>query len=354
VTNGESPSLAVVRVVVAGGPFVENEILSLAFGDPTLARVASHRVASEPAANEPFAYAVPEVVSASVLAGDGPYVAGDVLTLAFVDSKCARIFRPPSVTTSPSPVVLAHVVALETMPPASIVTPPARGVAARKRNGALCLSLRWTPEDARRFIAMTDKLFTVERLGWYRHSLAARLLVADAVSLSDAGASLEANAQLETLRSCASEALGAPLLSVFMPHFTVDKAWLASLEPASLHSAIAGLRATLVPYLEERSTLETTDTAFLSGTIARDEWDLVPVSSVEAFLALLIPQRAADANVSQRVGEYRAALIELFGQTAQSSSTVRLKAMTTANHVLDERLWNLAGALQDACGASVA
>jgi hypothetical protein len=28
--------------------------------------------------------------------------------------------------------------------------------------------------------------------------------------------------------------------------------------------------------------------------------------------------------------------------------------MTSANHVLDERLWNLAGALQDACGMRVA
>lgn len=353
-TNGEPPSLAIVRVIVAGGPFAENEVLSLAFVDPTLARVVSHCVSSEPVGYERDTYAVPEVVAVSVLAGDGPYAAGEALTLAFVDPKRTRVFRPPSVTTPPSPVALARVVALEITPPALVVTPPARGVAALGRTGELCLSLRWTPEDARRFIAMTDKLFTVDRLGWYRHSLAARLLVADTLRLPDARASLEANAQLETLRNCASEALGAPLLAVFMPHFTVDKAWLASLEPPSLARSIAALRATLAPHLCERPVSEFSDPAFLSGTILRAEWDGAPAASVEAFLALLIPQQAADANVTLRVGEYRAALLELFGQTAQTSPTVRLKTMTAANHVLDERLWNLAGALQDACGASVA
>jgi hypothetical protein len=92
----------------------------------------------------------------------------------------------------------------------------------------------------------------------------------------------------------------------------------------------------------------------LQGTILRHEWDAAPATSLDAFLPLLIPQRALDRNVAQRLLEYRAALIELFSQMAQTSRTVRLKQMTTANHVLDERLWNLAGALQDAFGARVA
>jgi hypothetical protein len=335
------PQLALVRVLSNGGPYRREDVLSVAFADPAIGRVLAHR--SEGSANADWKSGdVPEAVLATFLREASPFAFDETVVLSFSNPVLARIVR--LATTRSAPLYAAdpeQIVQIEETPAPS--RPP------------LMLFLRWSTDDARRFIAVVDKLFTVDRLGWYRHSLALRLLLADSLAFdADADTVAEANRRLETVRTTAADALNAPLLSAFMPQFTIDAAWLDAIEPPSLGKALSALRKCIDPHLCERPVAATECDAMLCGAISRHEWNAAPAASLDAFLPLFIPHEATDRNVAHRVQEYRHALLELFGQMAQTSKTVRLKQMTSANHVLDERLWNLAGALQDAYGTRVA
>lgn len=356
------PYLASLRVVVGGGPYAAGDIVSIAFNDPIIGRLASVQVGRE----QPRVAAalqvpnLPHVISGRLLSAVGPYEADDILVLSFIDPSLARLFPiiPPengechpqvAVQEAAGPVAASP---LEFATAEPKFTPESPSVArGTSKNAAPLLLLHWSLDDARRFISVVDKLFTVDRLGWYRHALAMRLLLASEIVISDQAAIAEINRRLDDLRSAATDALNAPLLSAFMPHFSIDVAWLESIEPPSLTDAVARLRQSLGPHVAAAPILhETGVEAMLSGAILFEEWSAVHPTNIDAFIPLLIPHHAADPAVTQRVGEYRCTLLDLFGQMAHASAAVRFKQMTSANHLLDERLWNLAGAFQDAYG----
>jgi len=205
-------------------------------------------------------------------------------------------------------------------------------------------------EEARRFIAVVDKLFTVERLGWHRHTLAMRLLLPDNIVLGRQS-SHDVLSLLESLRTAATEALNVPLLTAFMPHFSADATWLASLETPALLAAAT----TLHDLIERQGGVEfeaPRNTPELIGSIAPEEWASWASAGTNAFLALLWPNGARHPAVAQRLTDYRSALLELLGQMAQAPTAVQSSQMAQSNPVLDDRLWNLAGAFQDAWGVN--
>src|SRR5665213_2242320 len=325
------PYLVLIRVLTPGGPYSEGQILSLAFSDPTIGRVCSHGAPSDAHQAElRVAGLVPESISVAIVSPAGAYKSDDILTLSFVNPALVRIHPPPTRETFAIPV-------------------PPRGLAATELRGVVVRS-RWSGEAARRFVAVIDKLFTVDRLGWYRHSLAMRMLLPDELVLPDPDIGMEAGRQLASLRSAATEALGGPLLAALVPQFAIDSSWLESIETPTLAKALAGVRESVAPHITvELGTLGEPDSPdILVGTIRFAEYQAARNEGADAFIPLLIPQRSTHEVLSQRLREYRSALLELFGQTARTSTSVRLKQMTIPNHVLDDRLWNLAGALQDA------
>ncbi len=229
--------------------------------------------------------------------------------------------------------------------------PPLRSYAPR--NGRVTVRLEWKSDRLRRFVQVVDKLFTIDRLGWYRHSLAMRLLIPDEIACDDMLASVEAMRHLQALRAAAVESLGKPLLAACMPGFSITSEWLETLESSREARAIAGLREALLPFADDdEDSIETPsgDALSTNGTIARRELLPESATSVEAFLPLLIPTTARDAALGLRLAEYRRLLIELFAQTARAGEPVRLHQMAQPNHSLDDRLWQLVGAAAEAFG----
>jgi hypothetical protein len=339
------PQLAVVRVTMGGGPYRTDDLLTLAFVDPEVARLLKHGDANE---REPFRDVpdplVPETISVEVVRSAPPHERNARLLLSFIDPTLTRVFPANGTTQHIEPA----------QGPASIpeaLPQPLKTRAAETLPAAhavLCYA-RWNEPEARRFIAVVDKLFTIDRLGWYRHVLAMRLLLPDEILLSETERSTEATIHLASLRTAAADALNAPLLAVYMPHFTIDGEWLRSIETPAMSSAVSGLRELLNRTI---ANVEIPEVSELSGTIARDEWLRWGCGGLDAFLALLLPNRARQVSVAQRLSDYRSALLELFGQMEQAPPAVRMNHMTQANHLLDDRLWNLAGAFQDAWGTN--
>jgi len=347
------PQLALVRVLTGGDPYRENDLLSLAFVDASLARLVSHGDTASVKPGAGTGLDVPETILVEVVTAADPHAKNDRLVLSFVDPSVARVFsgyqtvgqRSVNLESSAehasqsSPLEMA--LRERTVPINAIRTPDARAIL---RFG------RWDEHEARRFIAVVDRLFTVDRLGWYRHALAMRLLLPDEIVLADSSLSANAMRCLEALRSGANDALNAPLLAAFMPHFKIDPAWLGSIETPAIVAAASGLRDLL-----DRQTGIADPSASpseLDGTIGHDEWLRWGSAGGDTFLALLLPNRARHPSVAQRLGDYRAALVDLFGQMAQAPAAVRSSQMTQSNPLLDDRLWNLAGAFQDAWGVN--
>ncbi|MGH7728524.1 MAG: hypothetical protein ACREM2_07020, partial [Vulcanimicrobiaceae bacterium] len=220
------------------------------------------------------------------------------------------------------------------------------------RAGALGARTRldWSDERVKRFIAVVDKLFTVDRLGWYRHVLAMRLLVPDEIRCGERIVDVEAMRFLHALRAAAAETLGRPLLAAFMPNFSVGSGWLESLEVPAAARALAGLRDALVARIDEPNEAFPDDPRTTTGIVARAAFLGAPAGSLDALLPVLIPSDSAHAALAERLSAYRAALIELFGATASSVEAVRLGAMTQPNHALDDRLWQLVGTVAEVFG----
>lgn len=208
--------------------------------------------------------------------------------------------------------------------------------------------LEWSGDRVRRFIQVVDKLFTVGRLGWYRHALAMRLLIPDAVSCGDELGDMEAMRHLHALRAAAVETLGRPLLAAFMPNFAVSTEWLATIDSPIAARALAGLRDALTPYVEDEVVIGAIDPAWTVGAVERRELLGASATSVEALLPVLIPTQSANDRLSERLAEYRRMLIDVFGQTSRSAETVRVNQMAQPNHALDDRLWQLVGAVGEA------
>ena len=336
------PQLALVRVVAGGGPYRQHDVLSMAFVEPAIGRLLKHGDNGEdPAPFEPPPM-VPETICVEVVQPAAPHARADRLVLAFIDPTLARVvpgYRAPNGEAPP--------------PARSPAAAPPEPLSARapemQTMQAVLRYERWGESEARRFIAVVDKLFTIDRLGWYRHSLAMRLLLADAIVVSDAKSSAEATRHLTMLRAAAADALNAPLLAVYMPHFEVDSEWLSSIETPAMISSIADLCEVLD---RPNAGVEPAEMAELSGTVGHDEWLRWGSCGVDTFLALLLPNGARLPSVGQRLADYRTGLLELFGQMSQAPAAVRTSHLTQANHLLDDRLWNLAGALQDAWGVN--
>ncbi|GAC1442294.1 MAG: hypothetical protein NVS2B8_18400 [Vulcanimicrobiaceae bacterium] len=212
--------------------------------------------------------------------------------------------------------------------------------------------LEWTPERVRRFVTVVDKLFTVERLGWYRHVLAMRLLVPDRITCGDGPTDLEATRHLHALRAASVETLGKPLLGAFMPNFTVTPDWLESIDSAAAARALAGVRDAIEPFVtaDGGALVASDEPRWTVGRIDRGDVDRAPGASVEAFMPLLVASVSEHAELTERFEAYRHSLIEVFAQTARSTEPVRLGAMTQPNHSLDDRLWHLVGTIGEIFG----
>ncbi len=403
------PHLAVLAVLTSGGPYRIGDVVSLAFVESTVGRLVSHGDATS-VYEAPEAALVPESISARVIRAAGPYRVGATLTLSFVDPTIARIFEynagnedaapqvvlPLPRSDAPIPAdaapayvtptyarpahtallatatvadasvfaaqaVSAPVVADNTAPivsyaPAQAETTrdeeaPARSFA---RSGGVTVHLQWTSERVRRFVTVVDKLFTVERLGWYRHVLAMRLLVPDRIACGDSASELEAMRHVHALRAASVETLGRPMLAAFMPNFTVTPDWLESIDSPAAARALAGIREAIEPFVTDdaHGDAEPIDDTWTVGRVVRDDLSRAP-ASVESLMPVLIASFGNHPDLRARLVAYRRTLIDVFAQTAQSAEAVRLGAMTQPNHSLDDRLWQLVGTLGETFGDAV-
>jgi hypothetical protein len=361
------PELAIVRALTAGGPFAEGDRISVAFTNPTIGRLVPHGrddVAGH--ARQVTGTLLPETISAEVESPAGPYERDDILTLSFVDPSFARIH---AAARADRRQIADPPIGIPTVPPAEIrITPPMAEIRAatplpqsanlaRQAKGGATLargvrfSLSWSDDRVRRFVQVTDKLFTVDRLGWYRHAFVMRLLVPDEISCGDPAADAEAARYLRTLRSASLETLGRPLIAAFMPAFSVTPDWLDTIDSPDAAKALVGLRDAIAPFAShDAADCGPDDATRTCGSVSTGDLQRAPASSVEALLPFLIANVSAFDDVTERLTTYRQALVDLFGGTAQSAETVRLGQMAQPNHTLDDRLWLLVGTVSQRFG----
>ena len=408
------PELATVRVLTPGGPYRVGDVVSVAYVSPTIGRLVAHDTASILENVRERTSLVPETISVSVVHAATPYVAGDVLTLSFIDPRVARIHPtvevravnedafPTSHVAAPSlpdfasdrritsERVTGSAMALSSIDHDSVL--PANRIApipamldrntGRNETASIALPnvsaspteielestsryaddtpsnksgvrlrLHWTADRVRRFIQVVDKLFTVDRLGWYRHAFAMRLLLPDEISCGDPVADVEATRHLVALRAATVETLGRPLLAAFMPNFSVTSDWLDSLDNPAAARAVAGLREAIAPYVLDLSTSPVcAETSVTVGIVERCALEAQPASTVESLLPLFIASDSSNGALAERLGAYRRTLIDVFGQTAASAEAVRLNGMAVPNHSLDDRLWQLVGTVGESLG----
>ena len=356
-------------VIHAAPPYVAGLVLTLSFVDPGITRI--HAPASD-GASEPTAM-VPSVEIRpirSVVFAEPPSANGNVGTaysLADMANTKQTTHHTSAVVVSEriDPMLLLGEDTVDNESFEETITPPARTEAretlhrhvpiAPATEGIICgveIRLEWTHERVRRFITVIDKLFTVERLGWYRHVLAMRLLVPDSVSCGDAPSDLEAVRHLRALRAASVETLGRPLLAAFMPSFSVTPQWLASIDSVSAARSLAGVRDAIAPFVTDLGPLlAANDSAtWTIGRVDRRDFEIAPTASVEALLPILIANVSIHPLLTERLTEYRRTLIDVFSQTARSAEAVRLGAMAQSNHSLDDRLWQLVGTVGETFG----
>jgi hypothetical protein len=226
-------------------------------------------------------------------------------------------------------------------------------VAAQRRNerDGVRVRLDWNRDRVRRFVQVVDKLFTVDRLGWYRHVFAMRLLVPDIVVCGEAQTDVEALRHLHALRAASIETLGRPLLAAFMPNFAVNEEWLDSLDRPGAARALAGLRDALLPLANENPIAAAElEPSWTVAAIGKRELGAASAANVEALLPLFIPYASPVDVLTEKLAGYRTSLIDIFGQTALSASAVRLNLMAEPNHTLDDRLSQLARAVNETFG----
>jgi hypothetical protein len=367
----------VVRVASAGGPFDEGDLLSMAFSTPPACRLLRHGTpVSTVSLSRTDATIVPEAISVTVVVPAGTYGVGEVLVLSFVDPSVAHIHAAQTRLPAAAPAVPAATRTAVEVPvgspramaardgdvPQAVVAvhgpsePTASSIVERESTDGRATSglrtrLLWSSDRARRFVQVCDKLFTVDRLGWHRHALTMRLLIPDEVACGNATANREIAEHLRVLRASALESLGRPLLAAFMPNFAVTPEWLDALDDPAAARALAALREIFAAHATDNvASIVASDPAWTEGEVSRVELDGTPPTSCEALLPLLIANLSPLAAVTEKLTAYRRALIELFGQTAGSAETVRLSHMAQPNHILDDRLWQLVGAVGEGFG----
>ncbi len=337
------PVLAVLRVLSPAGPYQAGDLLSLACTSTGAGRLVAH----VPAEWLPQESLVPEVVTARVVDALGAYHIGDVLTLSFVNPSAVRVHPAQRMADQqPKPTE-------STNGEGNLSEPPGRNDFHYLENAGggvkagVWVRSAWDGARVRRFAQLTDKLFAIDRLGWYRHALTMRLLIADQIVCRQPDITTEATRRLGILRSATSETLGAPLLAAFMPNFAVTPEWLDTIDDLATAKALAGVVEAIAPYLEDTCTFPVTGATDTTGPISRAEFASAPSGSVEALLPLLIPTSSRYPKLSDGLRAYRETLLELFGQAAASAGTVRLRQMSVPNPLLDDRLRLLSGALRD-------
>jgi len=368
------PEILLVRVRAASDPYAAGDELALAFNDPEIARlatlaggrVAKPQVGAVAALENDVAGSaarpappIPRAVHVEVTLAAPPYATGDILALWFVDPRFARIAAmrvPPGDLVKAAgipPAVASPRVAVGTASDVALApsAPLGPGVAS-----LASVRLHWGGDRVRRFVQVVDRLFTVDRLGWYRHALAMRLLVPDEIRCGDPALDATAASALQALRDAAVETLGGPLLEAFMPNFTVTAEWLDALDAPAGARALAHLRTTIESINVVRSTPVEFEPESEStvGTIFAAELSATAGLSLDAMLPVLIPYRSSFPEIDERLAAYRHALIELFGQTARSAKLVRLTQMAEPCHALDDRLWQLVGTIGESFGGLTA
>jgi hypothetical protein len=360
----DPPDIVFVRVCTPGGPYLPGDIVTVAFATPGIGRLACHTARSLEASQSAGKAVVPESISVDVTMGANPYATGDRLVLSFVDPAVARIHpsgrhAPANSVFVPHQIPQAAAVArldASPLPPVarnpepeavSIYLAPDATCNAGRRHMGVRITLNWEQARTQRFVRVVDKLFTVERLGWYRHVLAARLLLPDEITMGDAPADATAARQLHALRSAVAQTLGHPLLAACMPNFCVTSEWLDELDNVGTARALGALRDALLPYVDDDASLEPggLDAYRTVGMVTRRELLAAPSASVEALLPVLIPCQSVHVRLTEKLAGYRSALVDVFAQTAGSAKAVRLNAMSQPNPALDDRLWQLVGAV---------
>jgi hypothetical protein len=396
------PQIVFVRVLTAGGPYAVGNTLSVAFVNPGVGRIAAHDAPASDIEHRTIDSLVPETISARVIRAAVPYALGSALTLSFVDPTIARIHAtdtpdgrqrasnanpqtmastiveeaPPtrepivhnavaelSLPIADEPIVATQPDVVEHAPAQTIADfvphiVPKIGSYARRvegsepaARGGIRVRLDWNRDRVRRFVQVVDKLFAVDRLGWYRHVFAMRLLVPDVVVCGDTDTDVEALRHLHALRAASIEMLGRPLLAAFMPNFSVTPPWLDSLDKPAGVRALAGLRETLLPFATDDTLCEAElDPAWTTAAISAAELNAANASSIEALLPIFIPHASSNDDLSGKLGAYRSMLIEIFGQTTQSADAVRLNQMSQPNTALDDRLRHLARSVHETFG----
>jgi len=332
------PQLAAARVLTSGGPYEIGAVLSVAFVDPLVGRLVAHQ--PYPVREIAGAGIVPETISVLLLDAAPPYESGETIALSFVDPTIARIHRWSGAVA-------------QQRKPNPLPEPALRIEPAEPPGAPVGLRLEWTVARVGRLLSLSEKLLSIDRLGWYRHALAMRLLLPDEIAIVDVEANETAARQLRTLKIAATEALGTPLLAALMPNFTLDEEWLRSIETPALARAAAALRDTLAEHVvtmtEPYAALATSPHLSI-GTLRRPDIERAAQGGLDSFLAALIPCEGATPELAARLVEYKASLVELFGQTAQASATVRTTRLATPNPVLDERLAAVAREIDRAFG----
>jgi hypothetical protein len=177
-----------------------------------------------------------------------------------------------------------------------------------------------------------------------------RMLIPDEIATGDRAADAAATRHLGALRDATVETLGRPLLAAFMPNFSVTPVWLDSLDTAAGARALRSLRDTLASATCVDAVPPPPDPQWICGVTERDRFVASAATGLDAALPLLIAPLAENGALAERLASYRAALVELFEQTARSADAVRLNRMTQPNHVLDDRLWHLVGSIGETFG----
>jgi hypothetical protein len=351
------PEILIVRVEDACAPFETGEEVAIAYNEPGAGRVVRREFEPADSRSAPAATpSLPACATVTVRAASGPYREGESARLWFVDPRYVRV--EPARDREPAPAAPAS----STRRGTAVSAEPTNGTALPVRSGGdggttipaalAAVRLQWSGDRVRRFVQVVDRLFTVERLGWYRHALAMRLLLPDEIRCADAAANAAAALHLQAAHDAAIAALGGPLLEAFMPNFAITPEWLDSLdEPAGVR-ALAQLRSTLESDGGARSEPPAfvPDASSTVGMLTAADFASVRDGSFEATVPLFVAWQSTFPEVSRRLAEYRRTLLELFGQTAGSAKLVRLTQMTQPCHALDDSLFHLAGTVGEAFG----
>jgi len=319
------PDVALLRVLTAGGPYAPGDLLTLAFNDAAVGRLIGHpalRLDDALCATEPI---VPESIGLEVALAAGPYERGERLTLSFVDPRFARILRAA---------------------PAEPL-----GIGADAAPLGVRVELGWEADRTQRFVGLVDTLFTIEGLGCYRHLLAVRLLVADTIATGAAADDIVANQHLRTLRNALAQALGRPLLDACIPGFAVTRDWLDERDELRAAQALAALRTTLAAHADDCDVQAAEALPRRTvGRVTRRALAAMTEGALDAMLPALIPCTSTVPAVTAALGAYRAALAHAFERFAGVPDAGRIEAMTQPDHALDDRLWQLAGAVGESFG----